>query len=236
MNNRIRNLITGICLIIIAIGLVLWKLGKIALHFTIAGVGGFWLIVAILLAAYVIAAIIDLNISSIFFPLAIIAIIFRKPLGIEALSPWIILIVAGLLNVAYEKIFPDPMKKELTPDPVSSGDGNSKTVYHYMALGESTKYIRSNCLEKAGFKTCIGEMRAYLDSVSVPTGELTIATKTFCGETILYVPREWEIINRVSVIAGDCSYGGAEPQPSIGGVRCTITGKVRFGELRIERI
>ena len=109
MNSRIRNLVTGICLIIIAAGLVLWKLGKITLHFTILGVGGFWLIIAIILAAYVIAAIIDLNFSSIFFPLAIIAIIFRHPLGISALSPWIILIVAGLLNVAYEKIFPDYM-------------------------------------------------------------------------------------------------------------------------------
>ena len=182
MTNRIRNLVTGICLIIIAAGLILWKLGKIALHFTIAGVGGFWLIVAIVLAAYIIAAIIDLNIASIFFPLAIIAIIFRTPLGIEALSPWIILIVAGLLNVAYEKIFPDPMKKELASDSADSTDGNSKTVYHYMALGETTKYIRSNCLEKAGFKLCFGEMRVYFDKVSVPSGELTITTKTFCGE------------------------------------------------------
>lgn len=238
MTSRIRNLVTGILLILIAAALILWKLGKVTLNFSIAGVGGFWLIVAMVLAAYVIAAIIDLNFSPIFFPLAIIAIIFRAPLGITALSPWVILIVAGLLTAAYQKLFPDPMKKELDHEYGDNGESelSGKTLYHAIAFGESTKYIRSDCLEKAGFKTSFGEMRVYFDNVSVPYGDLTVATKTTCGETILYIPKEWEIINRVSVIAGDTSYGGAEPQVSAGSIRCTITGKVRCGELRIERI
>lgn len=238
MTNRIRNLVTGICLIIIAAGLILWKLGKIALHFSIAGVGGFWLIVAIVLAAYVIAAIIDLNFSSIFFPLAIIAIIFRAPLGITALSPWIILIVAGLLTAAYEKIFPDPVKKELSHEygNVNESEIGGKTLYHSISFGESTKYIRSDCLEKAGFKVTCGEINIYLDQVSVPSGELSINTKTTFGETILFIPKEWDIDNRVSVIGGDTSYGGAAPEVSAGSVRCIVTGKVRGGELHIERI
>lgn len=237
MTNRIRNLVTGICLIIIAAGLILWKLGKIALHFTIAGVGGFWLIVAIVLAAYVIAAIIDLNFSSIFFPLAIIAIIFRAPLGITALSPWVILIVAGLLTAAYEKIFPDPIKRELAKEFGEPGsEMNGRSVYHSIAFGQSTKYIRSNCLEKAGFKTTCGEINAYFDKVSVSCGEIVINTKTTCGETNLFIPKEWDIENHVSVILGDSVYGGASPEISSGSVRCIITGKVRFGELRIERI
>ena len=238
MTNRIRNLVTGICLIIIAAGLILWKLGKIALHFTIAGVGGFWLIVAIALAAYVIAAIIDLNFSSIFFPLAIIAIIFRAPLGITALSPWIILIVAGLLTAAYEKIFPDPVKKELSHEygNVNESEIGGKTLYHSISFGESTKYIRSDCLEKAGFKVTCGEINIYFDQVSVPSGEVSINTKTIFGETVLFIPKEWEIDNRVSVIGGDTSYGGAAPETCGVSVRCIITGKVRGGELRIERV
>ena len=238
MNSRTRNLITGIGLIFIAIALILWKLGKFSWHFSIAGVGGFKLIVAAVLAAYVIAAIIDLNISSIFFPLAVIVIIFRSPLGITELSPWIILIVAGLLNVAYEKIFPDPVKRELSReyDDKSESEMGGRTLYHSISFGESTKYIRSDCLEKAGFKVTCGEINVYFDQVSVPSGELTINTKTTFGETVLYIPKEWEIDNRVSVIGGDTSYGGAAPEVSVGSVRCIIVGKVRGGELRIERI
>jgi len=237
MNGRIRNIMTGIGLIIIAVGLILWKLGKIALHFTIAGVGGFWLLVAIVLAAYVIAAIIDLNFQSIFFPLAFIAIIFRAPLGITALSPWVILIVAGLLTAAYERIVPDPMKRELAIEYGDNGAGEmgGKTLYHSITFGESTKYIRSDCLEKAAFKASFGEIRVYFDQVSVPSGEVTINTKTTCASTTLYIPKEWDIDNRVGVIFGDNTYGGAMPQAN-GDVRCIVKGKVRFGELRIERI
>ena len=50
--------------------------------------------------------IIDLSWGGIFFPLAILAIIFEKPLGIEAITPWIVLIAALLLTIAFEMIFP----------------------------------------------------------------------------------------------------------------------------------
>ena len=91
---RVNDILRGLVLVAIAVCLVLWKLGKLTLRFSIAGVSWFWVIVAIGLAIVAVTSLCELNFGGVFFPAAFICMIFAKPWHLEALTPWVVLVVA----------------------------------------------------------------------------------------------------------------------------------------------
>lgn len=107
MKNRTKNVITAILLIILSVCLVMWKLNVLNLPLDfVAGVSTWGLIVAVIMVICIFYSVMDLNYGGIFFPLAVLCIIFDEPLGITAITPWIVLLVALLLTIALEKLIP----------------------------------------------------------------------------------------------------------------------------------
>ena len=179
MKHRAKSTVYGILLIALAICLVLWKLNIFTLPVAFAEVSLFGIIVAVIMVIAIIQNIIDLSWGGIFVPLAIIAIIFDKPLGIEAITPWIVLIAAGLLTAAFEMIFPKHRFhhhggkhmdfSEKFTDNVEDEHGY---VMHSMKFGSTTKYIRSTNLSKVDLSSQFGEMSVFFDQAQVPSGKL----------------------------------------------------------------
>ena len=73
--NRSRNYFSGIILIALGVGLILWKLGVLDFKFTFFGVGWFWGVVAIGLVFAAVNNLLQLSFGGVFFPVTIICII-----------------------------------------------------------------------------------------------------------------------------------------------------------------
>ena len=249
MDKRTKNIISGVLLIALAACLVLWKLDVFNLPFSFAGVGTWGIIITIVMLVIIFHSIIDLNFAGLFIPAAIIAIIFDEPLGITAITPWIVLIAALLLTIAFDKLFPkhkrhihvtynsDDNKATFCDNSSTStvDDGNG-WVNHTMKFGSSTKYITSDDFRGASLESQFGELSVFFNDVHVPSKKVNIHCSVSFGEMQLYIPKEWRIENRVSVTLGDCNDRGVTSTADENSVLCVVEGSVSFGDLVINRI
>ena len=233
---RVNDILRGLVLIAVAVCLVLWKLGKLSLRFSIAGVSWFWVIVAIGLAIVAVTSLCELNFGGVFFPAAFICMIFAKPWHLEALTPWVVLVVAVLLTMAFERMFPMRGGKRNFLINKHGYESDGKYAYFALRMGESAKYFRQEELENVDLTMTMGGMSVYFDNVIVPSGEIKIHTKTAMGETHLFVPRDWKIENDVRCTMGESSFSGMQDESNENSIRCVIDGSVFCGELVIDRI
>lgn len=251
MNRRTKNVISAILLIALAVCLILWKLNVFNLPLSFAGVGTWGIIISIFMLVIIFHSVIDLNFGGIFVPLAILAIIFDDPLGITAITPWIVIIVAILLTIAFEKLFPRHSKhihvsynkdgdegsynSSFTQSDSSIDDENG-IVNYSMRFGSSTKYVRCKNLRAADLSSQFGEMSVFFDGAEVPGGKVNIDCHVSFGEMQIFVPKEWNVINKVTATLGDCDDRGLGVNPADDAVQCIIDGSVSFGELKITKI
>ncbi len=247
MNRNFRSVITALLLILLAVSLILWKLNVFNLPIAFAGVGAWGLIVSAFMIVAIIHGIMDLNFGSIFIPLAIIAIIFDDALGITAITPWIVMIAAFLLTVAFGMLFPkhghyphhhhNRRKERFSNNFSETYDEDENGYFMYsMRFGSTTKYIRSQNLQRADLSSSFGEMSVFFDGSVPQDNKVVIDCHVAFGEMDLFIPKEWKIINKVSVMLGDCQDRASAGDFTDNAPVCEITGNVSFGELQINRV
>jgi predicted membrane protein len=242
MSKRGRNISYAIMLIVLAVCLVLWKLNVFNLPLAFAGVSTWGLIIAGFMVWIIIHSIVDLSFGGIFLPIAVICIIFDKALGIEELTPWVVLVVAFMLTAAFNMIFPQKIRchhrkagfGEKFTD--SRSEDHNEYVMHSMRFGSATKYIRSTNLKRADLSSQFGELAVFFDGAQVPEGKVVINCNASFGEMDLYIPAGWRIENKISVTLGDCTDRGTNVIPAEDAVVCYLEGSVSFGEIVINRI
>jgi predicted membrane protein len=251
MNRRTKNIISAILLIALAVCLILWKLNVFNLPLSFAGVGTWGIIISIFMLVIIFHSVIDLNFGGIFIPLAVLAIIFDDPLGITAITPWIVIIVAILLTIAFEKLFPrhamyfhrryrknkdgESYSNDFTHSEGNVDDENG-IVNYSLRFGSATKYVRSKNLNSVDLSSQFGEMSVFFDGAEVPGGKVNIDCQVSFGEMQLFIPKEWNVINKVTATLGDCDDRGIYTNTSADAVQCVIDGSVSFGELKITKI
>ncbi|MCR4617795.1 MAG: cell wall-active antibiotics response protein [Lachnospiraceae bacterium] len=262
MRSRVKNILTALLLLALAACLILWKMEIIVFPFSLAGVSTWGLIVAAIMVVIIFHSIWDFFYPGIFFPLAVLCIIFDDVLGITAITPWIVLIVALLLTIAFEKLFPSHwikkhFKKNVNKHINSGDNGNNTTfnfnydsdtknkeasyddseyVFHSLKMGSASKYISSPNLKKADLSSEFGELSVYFDKAQVPCGEVDIQARVAFGEMNIYIPRSWNVINKVSVSMGDCDDKASSTPGDENGPKCIINGSVSFGDMNIIKV
>ncbi len=250
MNNRNRNIMGGLLLIAMAVCLVLWKLNVFNLPAAFAEISLFGLFIAVGMVLVIIKSIADRWYAGIFIPIAVILIIFDKPLGITAITPWVVLVAALLITIAFYMMFP---RHGGCHRFVKSGEGSTSggihesfsenynetangTVDFATRFGSSTKYVRSQNLCSADLSTQFGEMSVYFDKSQVPGGVVYLNCQVAFGEMDIYIPSNWRVENKISVSLGHCESNGMNPDNEVNAVSCVIKGSVAFGELKIIRV
>ena len=234
------NLIWGLFFIASAIAVILNQTGTLG-HISI------WtLLISIALVPAIVISIIHKNFSGIFIPLAIYAILFAQPLGIEKFTPWPVLGAAIFLSIGFTLIFPHKHHKHhnhieddspehwkengATVDNVDSEDVLIRTRY-----SGSVKYITSQNLKTANIECSFGGIKVFLDEAKLSNGKATINVYLSFGGMDLYIPKDWKVINDVR-----CTFGGAEEK----GLRnyesdentIVLTGNVKFSGISIIRV
>lgn len=255
MNKNIKNTITALLLIALAVCLILWKMNVILLPATFAGVGTWGIIISIIMIVVIVNSIIDLSFGGIFFPAAIICIIFDEALGITAITPWIVLIAALLLTIACDKLFPGSHRwfwhnhrnddvnininlSDNDDDSVvekSNDTGDQGFVLHQITMGSSTKYVSSKNLRRAKLNCSFGELTVFFDKAIAAEDTVVIDCSVSFGDLVLFLPREWTVVNHTSCSFADCN-DIASGIPGEGNVTCIINGSASFGEIKIQKI
>ena len=190
--NKIKNIIWGVVLLLIAVALILYKLEIPGINI-LPEISLWKVLLGVACACWLIDSITTVSYGGITFSLAFLGIIFGKELHIEALVPWTLLIVAFLAYMALHLLFP----RHCRWNHQQSNCGNRKGCYaggaghpnHVETVeGDSivedinftgaTKYIHSDNFIQADIHCSFCGAELYFDKVQVPSGEATIYLDT----------------------------------------------------------
>ena len=155
----------------------------------------------ILLAYIIFSGIRKLHFGEIFIPLAIIAWMFDKALGIENLTPWPVLIAAVLLSIGFGMIFKkrrfvvksgrDISMAAFDNVDINEADGSTITVKN--TFGELSKYVNSNDFTAGEIKNTFGETRVYFNNAVMADGKSTLYIDNTFGDVCVYLPNTWRM-------------------------------------------
>lgn len=233
----------GIILIGIAVILVLSQLGLLG-NIKI----GLWtLLLTAFFAITLIKSIFCINFSGILFSIAFLCILYDDYLGITALTPWTVLVVAFLGSIGLSMIFHpkrhshpfhhfshmDFHERESFSEMIDETDGD--TIECKNSFGACIKYINSENFVKGYVDTAFGGTKLYFDKAYIQGdyAELKIHG-SFCGIE-LFVPKTWSVTSQVDVMLA----GITEKNPKMhvgGGSKLLLTGDLKFAGIEITYV
>lgn len=180
------------------------------------------------------------NFFLILFGLSFIAIQYDKLLGITAITPWTLLSAALLASIGLTIIF--PAKKHFNSGNVGNFEFEDKgekvfeeqdgeAIHFKSSFGQCVKYINTDALVNVNLENSFGEMKIFFDNAVIKNGVADVNISHAFGETILYVPKTWNIEDHIKRSFGSIKYEGM--QNSQGCPTLRIYGNISFGEVTI---
>lgn len=180
------------------------------------------------------------NFFLILFGISLIAIQYDKPLGITAITPWTLLSAALLASIGLTILF--PTKKftkngnfsnfEFTDKGEKVFEEQDGEVIHFKSsFGECVKYINTDALVNVQLDNTFGEMKIFFDNAVIKNGVADVNVSNSFGETILYIPKTWNIENHVKNSFGTVKFEGMQTTQGCPTLR--IYGSVSFGEITV---
>ena len=237
---KITKIFIGILLLLSAIALIFYGIGYEAAVFQIPI---YKLLVGAVFVAWIIAKMIFSSTLrerfKIFLPLAFLFMVFEKEIANWANLPdeniinnLLIILAALLANIAVIFIFPKKVLKNRSTtfgrknhfqDAFESNDTNS--------FSENTVYIDAASVKRSYIKNSFGETTIYYQNTDlIAENEIfELDINNSFGETDVHIPADWVVTNRMQCILGEMN----TRKNTGNGVRLTITGSSKFGEINI---
>ena len=249
MNKNISKVIWGLILILLAVGIIMYKLGSPALAF-LPGFKVWQIILGIVFLAILIDSIAKLSFEGIMFSIAFLCIVFAEQLKIQKLVPWTVLLAALLLSIGFNMIFGKHRRQNKHPYVENGSCSENSTyflpakeaetvegeyIYERASFGGVTKYIHSDNFNYAQLENSFAGMEIFFDKVQVPSGHATIEINSSFGGVEIYVPKEWKVVNNVSSFAGACEVDDRSWTGDTD-VEISLIGSNRFGGVEVKRI
>lgn len=226
------NIFWGLFLIAAAVLILVAKLGAFP---DMSVMKIFWTLV---FGVALVNSLVDLAFPGIFFSLAFLGIIYDTELGITAITPWTILLVALLLSIGMSLIYtPKKKKKKVHHRQVDSNDfvvfdeeDGNQFDFSSSFVG-SIKYVNSDNFESANIDAKFAGMKVYFDNAVIQNGHANVNLNVSFAGVELYVPKNWRIDNQMSA-----SFGGVEEKnrpDGADGPILTLRGHVNLGGVTI---
>ncbi len=213
-----KNLIWGLFFILTGTAVILNQTGLLG------GVSVWSVIIALLLVPSIVTSVRHLNFWGIFFPLAIIVILFDDTLGIEKLTPWPVLGAALFLSIGFSFIC--PYRYRFTQNKWSSHSVDnpawetSSTDGEYVKISTkcsgSIKYITSKTLKGVQIDCKCGGMEVYFDGAEIGGDSAEVIINAVCAGVELYVPKSWNVHIETDCILGAVDESGAKNSEKTG--------------------
>lgn len=229
-----RKIFWGIFFIMMAMIVVVSKLG------ILPDVGVFALLATVFLVWMTVDGVRHGNFYEIIFAVAFLCIIYDKPLGIEALTPWTVLAAALLLSIGLSLLFGGRRKKkhgtrfEWDSDG-SRGSGGEQCSGEQIrcenTFGSAIRYIHSDNFREAYLENNFGSVTVYFDNAIIQGGTASVRVENNFGETILYLPKEWRVHNELEHVFGSVNEHGKCVGTS--SAQLCLKGETNFGSIEI---
>lgn len=234
---REKNIFWGLLFILGAVFIVVNKLGYFQ------DIGVMTVIFTIGLAGALVDSIYHRSFGGILFSLAFLCILYDDFLGIEALTPWPVLVAALLGTVGLNMIFRQKKRSwkceksydwdNETYKKVIDQDGND-WVRCEVSFSSTTKYINSTSFKKADLECSFGSMTVYFDNAVLDQGKAVVDVDVSFGSMELYIPKTWKVVMNLDNSFGGCKEHGncSNSDENV----LMLTGDVSFGGLEIYYI
>jgi len=194
-----KNVFWGLFFIVAAGVIVAHQLGYMA------GITTLNLILTILIIPIILKSITSVNFFGIFFPLALLGILFAEQLGITEFVPVPILIIALFISLGLSLIFSKFVNYKVGIFNINAEDfeeivdmEDEETVKFGVKFGSSIKYINSQNLKQANLSSSFGELVVYFDNTTINEKGAVINVDVSFGAITMYIPKEWKVINGIS--------------------------------------
>lgn len=198
----------------------------------------FKIIGSLLLLAVSVASLAKFRFVLFFIPLALIAYLWRVPLGIASLNIGLLLAAAALLGIGLSVLFRKRGHHHHAKTTEEGEWGKTEEILNENEfiniesnLGENIKYIHASNLKRVKIKSNFASTKVYFDQCQISSEGLEINISGNFSEVILNIPKEWSLDNRISAFAGAVTNLATRPAESKADVK--LTGSVNFAELKI---
>lgn len=244
-----RNWFWGIILLLAGVLVVVAQ-------FTSFATLSFWtIIIGVLLAAVLIQSIARMNWTMAFLAVALLYIVFQKPLNLFYIAPWLLILAAVLVGVGLSMLIrPRPRREEwghLPPwqnpegypqndgaNAAFSADANGDDNHPFLevSFGATNRYLHSTALENGHFAVNFGSAEVFFDQAQLAPGGASLNIECSFGSVKLYLPHNWNVRDdiRASIGGVENNTRNARPDPAL--PTLTLTGNVSFGAVEITYI
>ena len=215
--SNVKYILFGLFFIIVGASIICKALGVIPEIDNIAMLN---ILLALMMVPVFVEGIIHVIFSFIFFPIAMELIIFRVPLGLEAITPWPVLGAALFLSLGCSLLVPRNikwMKRQWNGDTLmdryeggenwtdeNMPDGMSDLKMNTRFAG-SSKYINSEDFRNCEISCSFGGTKVYFDKAVIQGNSANIKLNAEFSGVELYIPKEWTVKNLLR-----CKMGGVE--------------------------
>ena len=156
--------------------------------------------VTLMMIPVVVVSIIDVNFWGIFYPFAIVGIMYDKELGIEELSPFPLLLTAAFFSLGMSMIVPKRSAAGLAS--AAAGGSPDTDVYFRTRLGKQVKSLPNGILRSLTIDAFCSDLKVYFNNAQLAGGHGDLLFSCTVSSIELYVPRSWQVI-----AASDCAVG-----------------------------
>lgn len=217
---------------------------------------GFWSIFwTVIFAASLITSLFNKNLYGSIFSIAFLLIVYAKPLHIEVLSPWTILLVALLASIGLSLVF----RKSFKPTVIINGErvnanwSDLKNDHSFKAdnvmtdtsfgvdsdnvvisekMSDASRYVHSQNLKTITINSTMGDIDVYLDDARAAGDEVIVNINSSMSDIALYIPKDWQVVNNLQGGFGDVEIDYSKAD----GPKLILQGKQNMGDLGVHHI
>lgn len=238
---KTKKIFWGLFLILAGAYLIVSQMGYLPT------VGVMRALLTIACAAVFIKSIACMSFGGMLFPLAIVAILYAKPLGITMVTPWSILAAALLLTIGLNLLFGGWKKKHRQHNREHSNEwehehGEKFSSFESVEAGENIeinttfngviRYITTENFRYASIESKFSGIKIYFQDAKVPTGSAVIDMDVIFSGIELYIPANWKVINHLQGSFQGVSKKGKEPAEA--DTVLTLEGTARFSGVEVH--
>ena len=196
-------ILSGILIIVSKLNLIPIEISAWSLFFTIFFV------------ATTIQSILHKNVFGTLFSLAFLAIIYAKPLGIQAITPWTLLATTLLISIGISMVYRP--KKNIYKNCSKKAEslyGNTNMQYEqsndgfykmHTNLNSSTRYIHTDDFKGADIRCRLGSMKIYFDQANIQGNHADIYLDIELSSVELFFPKTWKIEKNFNQSMSGCN-------------------------------
>ncbi len=226
-----RNFFWGIVFILAAVFILLGNFGFF--H----DINSPKVFLSLLLLYFIVKSIPYRNFYGILIPAALICILYDDLLHITAVTPFPLLAASVFASIGLSFLFPSrPHFKTGVSFDSSYDHVDESRINCCASFTGTTKYINTTDFCQAYLKCSFGSLKVYFDHAHIAGSSAEIYIANSFGETILFLPKDWNTNVTVTTTFGDIEEIHKPPVAMPDAPTVTISGSISFGDCKIYYI